>query len=89
MINIARAPIDKLLGYAIRAEIDSDRIYTEMSSRVPLLIQKFRILAFEEQKHQSVLENLFQSIYPGDTPDVPGKSTLSSCRRSSSGRRPT
>jgi rubrerythrin len=75
MINIAKAPIGKLLGYAMRAEIDSDRIYTEMSNRVrnPLLVQKFRILAFEEQKHKTVLENLFESIYPGDTPDVPEK----------------
>jgi rubrerythrin len=75
MINVAKAPIDKLLGYAMRAEIDSDRIYTEMSNRVknPLLIQKFRILAFEEQKHKTVLDNLFQSLYPGDTPEVPEK----------------
>ncbi|OGD19847.1 MAG: hypothetical protein A2W03_08130 [Candidatus Aminicenantes bacterium RBG_16_63_16] len=75
MINVAKAPIDKLLGYAMRAEMDSDRIYTEMSNRVknPLLIQKFRILAFEEQKHKTVLEHLFQSIYPGDTPEVPEK----------------
>ncbi len=75
MINIARAPVDKLLGYAMKAEIDSDRIYTEMSIRVknPLLVQKFRILAYEERKHKSVLENLFQSMYPGDTPEVAEK----------------
>ncbi len=75
MINVAQAPVDKLLGYAMRAEADSDRIYTEMSNRVknPLLVQKFRILAYEEQKHKSVLENLFQSMYPGGTPEVPEK----------------
>ena len=75
MINVAKGPIDKLLGYAIRAEIDSDRIYTEMSNRVknPLLVQKFRILAFEEQKHKTILERLFQSMYPGATPEVPEK----------------
>jgi rubrerythrin len=75
MITVARAPVDKLLGYAMRAEIDADHIYTEMSNRVknPLLVQKFRILAFEEQKHKTVLENLFQAMYPGDTPEVPEK----------------
>jgi rubrerythrin len=75
MTNVAKAPIDKLLGYAMRAEIDSDRIYTEMSNRLknPLLVQKFRILAFEEQKHKTVLENLFQSMFPGGTPEVPEK----------------
>jgi len=75
MTSLAREPIKKLLGYAMRAEIDSDRIYTEMSNRVknPLLVQKFRILAFEEQRHTTVLEHLFQSMYPGDTPEVPEK----------------
>jgi len=75
MINVAKAPVDKLLGYALRAEIDADRIYTEMSNRVksPLLIQKFRLLAFEEQKHKTVLERLFRSMYPGTAPQVPEK----------------
>jgi rubrerythrin len=75
MTSLAREYINKLLGYAMRAEIDSDRIYTEMSNRVknPLLIQKFRMLAFEEQKHKTVLERLFQSMFPGQTPEVPGK----------------
>lgn len=75
MIKIASAPVDKLLGYAMRAEIESDLVYTEMSNRVknPLLVQKFRILAYEEQKHKSVLENLFQSMFPGGTPEVPEK----------------
>jgi rubrerythrin len=73
MISIARGPIDKLLGYAMRAEIDSDGAYTEMSTRVknPLLIEKFRMLAFEEKKHKTVLDSLFQSMYPGDAPEIP------------------
>jgi rubrerythrin len=73
MISIARGPIDKLLGYAMRAEIDSGGAYTEMSTRVknPLLIEKFRMLAFEEKKHKTALDSLFQSMYPGDAPEIP------------------
>jgi rubrerythrin len=75
MINVAREPIDKLLGYAMRAEIDSQRVYTELSNRVknPLLMEKFRLLAFEENKHKTVLGNLFDAMYPGDAPEVPEK----------------
>lgn len=75
MISVAREPINKLLGYAMRAEIDSDRVYTELSNRVKnsLLMEKFRLLAFEERKHKTVLDNLFDAMYPGDTPEVPEK----------------
>ena len=68
MVSIAREPIKKLLGYAVRAEIDSRNVYTKLSSRVknPLLKEKFQILAFEEKKHKDVLENLFDALYHGD-----------------------
>ena len=72
MINVAKAPIDKLLGYAMRAEVDSEHAYTEMSTRVknPLLVEKFRMLAFEEKKHKTVLDSLFEAMYPGDAPEI-------------------
>jgi rubrerythrin len=75
MISIAGDPIDRLLGYAMRAEIDSDRAYSEMSNRVknPLLVEKFRMLAFEERKHKAVLDNLFDAMYPGDKPQIPDR----------------
>jgi rubrerythrin len=73
MVSIAREPIKKLLGYAVRAEIDSRNIYAKLSGRVknPLLKEKFQILAFEEKKHKDVLENLFDSLYHGDKLQVP------------------
>jgi rubrerythrin len=75
MTSIAREPLDKLLGYAMRAEIDSDGVYTELAKKVknPLLVEKFKLLAFEERKHKGVLENLFEAMYPGDTPEVPAR----------------
>ncbi len=73
MVSIARHPVKKLLGYAMRAEIDSNKIYTKLSKRVknPLLKEKFLVLAFEEKKHKEVLEQLFASLYKGDKPQVP------------------
>jgi rubrerythrin len=73
MVSIAREPIKKLLGYAVRAEIDANKIYTRLSSRVKnlLLKEKFQILAFEEKKHKEVVENLFDSLYHGDKLLVP------------------
>ena len=65
MISVARTPLKKLLGMAVRSEIDSNQIYTEQANRVknPLLREKFSILAFEEKKHKEVLENLFDVLY--------------------------
>lgn len=73
MVSIAREPVRKLLGYAVRAEIDSNRIYTRLARRLknPLLKEKFLILAFEEKKHKEVLENLFDSLYHGENIEVP------------------
>ncbi len=73
MVSIARQPVKKLLGYAVRAEIDSNKIYTKLSKRVknPLLKEKFLVLAFEEKKHKEVLERLFFSLYMGDKLQVP------------------
>ena len=73
MVSIAREPLKKLLGYAVRAEIDSNRVYTKLSNRLKnsLLKEKFQILAFEENKHKDVLENFFNSLYHGEKLQVP------------------
>lgn len=73
MVSISRESVMKLLGYAVRAEIDANRLYTKLSNRVKnlLLKEKFQVLAFEEKKHKSVLENLFGVLYPGKTILVP------------------
>ena len=54
MVSIAREPIKKLIGYAVRAEMDSNKVYLRLSGRVknPLLKEKFQLLAFEEKKHK-------------------------------------
>lgn len=75
MTSIAREPIRKLLGYAVRAEIDSNRVYLRMAKKIknPLLQEKFQVLAFEEKKHREILENLFDSLYRGEKIEIPDK----------------
>lgn len=73
MASISRESVKKLLGYAVKAEIDSNRIYAGIATRVknPLLKEKFQILAFEEKKHKKVLENLYKALYRGEKIQIP------------------
>ncbi len=73
MVNIERESVKTLIGYAVRAEIDSNKVYLKLSDRVknPLLKEKFQLLAFEEKKHKEVLENLFAALYKGDELEIP------------------
>lgn len=73
MVSIAKQPVKKLLGYAIRAEMDANKIYTRMAGRVKnvLLKEKFQILALEEKKHKDILGKLFAGLYGKERPEVP------------------
>lgn len=75
MLNVARASLKALLGLAIRAEMDSQRVYARLARRLRnlLLREKIKILAFEEKKHEKALRNLFRASFPGDTPVIPDK----------------
>lgn len=73
MIDIATASVKDLMGYAIRSEIDSNEAYTKLSERVsnPLLKEKFRWLAFEENNHKEVLTKLHRALFPNQTLIIP------------------
>jgi len=73
MISIAKQPVKKLLGYAVRAEADANKIYTRMADRVRnlLLKEKFQLLALEEKKHKDILLRLFASMWGGEKPEIP------------------
>jgi len=73
MVSIAQQSVKKLLGYAIRAEADSNRVYTRMANRVKnlLLKEKFQLLALEEKKHKDILLRLFASMWGGQKPEIP------------------
>ncbi len=73
MLDVSTASLKDLLGYAIRAEMDSNKAYTDLSERVsnPLLKEKFRWLAFEENKHKDILMKLHSSLFPDQTIQIP------------------
>jgi rubrerythrin len=73
MVSIANQPVKKMLGYAIRAEMDARSIYTRMAERVKnaLLKEKFGLLALEEKKHRDILLRLFASMWNMEEPEVP------------------
>jgi rubrerythrin len=73
MVSIARLSVKKLLGYAVRAEIDANKTYAKMANRVKntLLKEKFLLLALEERKHRDMILRLFASLWAGEKPDVP------------------
>jgi len=73
MPSIAKLPVKKLLGYALRAEIDANRVYTRMADRVKntLLKEKFLLLALEEKKHRDIILRLFASMWGAEKPEIP------------------
>jgi rubrerythrin len=75
MLDVSTASIKDLMGYAIRSEMDSNKAYTDLSDRVsnPLLKEKFRWLAFEEDKHKEILMKLHKALMPNQNIHVPEK----------------
>lgn len=75
MPNTTQLSLKELLGFAIRSEIDSNRVYSELSARFsnPLLKEKFNWLAFEENKHKSALEKLYRALLGEEKIQIPDK----------------
>lgn len=75
MIDPSQASVKMLLGMAARAEIDANRVYSDLASRLanPLLKEKFNLLAFEENKHRLVIEKLFKVLFQGEEIKIPDK----------------
>jgi rubrerythrin len=73
MLDISTASVRDLLGYSIRSEIDSNKAYSALSDRVfnPLLKEKFRWLAFEENKHKEILMKLHNALFPNQSIQIP------------------
>ena len=75
MLDISNASLKELLGIATRAEIDANKIYSDIANSVsnPLLKEKFQMLAFEENKHREILEKLYEGLSQGDQIKIPDK----------------
>ena len=57
MEDLSNQTLNELLGVAVRAEIDANKIYEAWADRLsnPLLKEKLQWLANEEQKHKEIL----------------------------------
>lgn len=75
MIDVSQTSVETLIGMAVRAEIDANKIYSNLADQVanPLLKEKFTLLALEESKHKTILEKLFSRLLPGEEIQIPGK----------------
>jgi rubrerythrin len=73
MLDVSTASVKELLGYSIRAEMDSNKLYSDLADRVsnPLLKEKFNWLAFEENKHKEILMKLHLALFPQYTIHIP------------------
>jgi len=77
MFDIAKASLKDLLGFAIRSEIDSNQVYSDLADKYsnPLLKEKFQWLAFEENKHRETLEKLFEALLPREKLEIPAETS--------------
>jgi rubrerythrin len=66
----------EVLGMAIRSEIEAASVYASMATRVqnPSLVAKLDFLRHEEEKHRTMLENLYLSQFPDVELQLPSKS---------------
>ncbi len=77
MLDITKASLKDLLGFAIRSEIDSNKVYSDLADKYsnPLLKEKFQWLAFEENKHKETLEKLFEALLPKENLEIPDQTS--------------
>jgi len=75
MTEFSQLSVRQLLEMASRAEMDANRIYSDLSNSLknPLLKEKFQWLAFEEKKHKESLEKLFFTLIGEEKMVIPDK----------------
>jgi rubrerythrin len=75
MLDISQASLKDLIGFAIRSEIDSNQVYSDLADKYsnPLLKEKFNWLAYEENKHKMALGKLAESLFEKEKITIPEK----------------
>lgn len=68
----------QILGVAVRSEVDAAAFYARLQGRVknPLLIQKLKFLALEEEHHKTILDRLLAQRYADQPREVPESSLM-------------
>ena len=69
--DLSELSMEKALSMAIRAEKDAADIYRRLNDKIQnfVLKEKIYFLIGEEEKHQRLLEALFEKMFPEQTPD--------------------
>ena len=72
-MNLDGFTVETLLFAAIKSEIESEKVYSSLAGRVrnAILADRLRFLADEEGKHRSILERIFQHLYPEKPMELP------------------
>ena len=73
MENLSSFSTKELLGMAIKGEIDSKEVYSKLERKVenPILKDKFKMLASEEEKHRIILEQFFKALFYNENIPIP------------------
>lgn len=73
MTESSQLTVRQLLEMASRAEMDANRIYSDLAQSLknPLLKEKFQWLAFEENKHKESLAKLFSTLFREEKMEIP------------------
>jgi len=73
MTEFSQLSVRQLLEMASRAEMDANRIYSDLAQSLknPLLKAKFQWLAFEENKHKESLAKLFSTLFREEKMEIP------------------
>jgi rubrerythrin len=77
-MDLSKYTLEELLLTAIKSEIDSNTVYTQLANQVKngLLKDKLHFLAKEEEKHRIYVESLFKKQYPQKQIEIPDKTVV-------------
>ena len=72
-MNLDSYDLEDLLLAAIKSEVESNKVYTQLANHVEngLMKDKFKYLATEEIKHKEYITSLYNSEFPDKTLQLP------------------
>jgi rubrerythrin len=72
-MDLKKYTLEDLLLAAMKSEIESHTVYTMIATQVKngLLIDKFKFLAQEEEKHRGFIEQLYKAKFPKKNITIP------------------
>jgi len=77
-MDLNKLELKDLLHAAIKSEIESSKIYTEIANKTKndLLKDKLMFLAKEEEKHKIFIEDIYKNSYPDQKLNIPDETPV-------------